>query len=197
MNVFRALGIPITHKKDDEKEKLTINFNHYLNSAPGDTYIADKVQVNGGDMYCLDTISQHKGNYAGQFDGVKGSIGFDKDKLQIKISSNLKSDGYFNFGAFNRHKAGGGGMPSDVAAILGDYARASKDHVGVRLLGGAALGASSDIDIEGFVYGTGSLQAQGGDVVFDAVDTSILNTEGSVSVISSNDIVIIDPPPSF
>ena len=190
MNVFGALGIPITHKKVEEKDKLTTNFGHYLNSASGDTYIADKVQVNGGDMYCLDTISQHKGNFAGQFDGVKGSIGFDKDKLQIKISSNLKSNGYFNFGAFNRHKAGGGGMPSDVAAILGDYARANKDHVGVSLLGGSALGASSDIDIEGFVYGTGSLQAQGGDVVFDAVNSSILNNEGSVSVIASNDIVI-------
>lgn len=190
MNVFGALGIPITHKKVEEKDKLTTNFGHYLNSASGDTYIADKVQVNGGDMYCLDTISQHKGNFAGQFDGVKGSIGFDKSKLQIKISSNLKSNGYFNFGAFNRHKAGGGGMPSDVAAILGDYARANKDHVGVSLLGGSALGASSDIDIEGFVYGTGSLQAQGGDVVFDAVNSSILNNEGSVSVIASNDIVI-------
>ena len=46
-------------------------------------------------------------------------------------------------------------MPSDVAAILGDYARANKDHVGVSLLGGSALGASSDIDIDLEVEGEG------------------------------------------
>ena len=178
MNVFKKLGITELEScfaKEGEIDKIRSNYYKFLDNNPS-SYIADKVKLSEtGDMYLLDTITQHKNkDVINKFSVSKTRIGFDTDKLQVKLKGNLTSDGYFNYGAFKRDG--------------NRYTQEEKDNLGI-LLNGNSLTVKNDIDIKGYVYGGGSIKAN--NICFEASGTNMMNGEADISLLSDNNIRIL------
>ncbi len=121
-------------------------------------------------------------------------ISFDTTELQMETSCNLTSTGYFNFATYERTGDERADMYWMAHDQVGDYKTAEKARAGIKLTGGGAITADN-INIKGFVYTSGAnnpyLQSkENGDIIFEAPGSSVLNSEGKVSILSGRNIEI-------
>ena len=182
------------NKVDDIIEKSKAKYReHFYNETAG--YITKREKVKDG---YIQVLKNKDGSNDGDLNFVaKDNISFDTTDLQMTTNCNLRSTGYFNFATYERTGSERADMYWIAHDQVGDYKTAEKARAGIKLTGNGAITASN-INIKGFVYtDTESptlnpyLQStDNGDIIFEAPGSSVLNSEGKVSIISSRNIDI-------
>lgn len=192
INVYDGLSTNLSTRIEEEKVKYKENINKIVEYYP-DSYYTDKVNVQDGDMFVLNKLSEFDFNShttADKFTDAKNYISFDKENLEMCVNCDLEvTEGIFNFATFER-RGDTSGMESHAHTYLGDYKQADNERAGIKLLSNGSLTAPV-IDILGFVYGRGYIQSTTGDVIFEAVGSGISSgAEDKVSILSNNNIKI-------
>lgn len=200
LNILKDVGLSDNIPSIISEAKKTYQDN-FGNVTGG--YITKRQKVQNGYIQVLKNLDGSNDSNLINFD-AKDNISFDTTELQMTTNCNLRSTdcnlrstGYFNFATYERTGSERADMYWIAHDQVGDYKTADKARAGIKLTGNGAITASN-INIKGFVYtDTESptlnpyLQStDNGDIIFEAPGSSVLNSEGKVSIISSRNIDI-------